>query len=120
METVDAEFLESALDFIDRQKAADTPFFCWFNTTWMHFRVRPPEEIIGQSGRWQSEYHDAMIAHDKHAGALLDKLFDLPAAVAAGVVLLAAAPGAPMTTKRAKMAAADIDDRAGGVIGVGN
>ena len=74
METVDAEFLDVALDFIDRQHADDTPFFCWFNTTWMHFRVRPPEEILGQSGRWQSEYHDAMIEHDKHVGALLDKL----------------------------------------------
>jgi arylsulfatase len=77
METVDAEFLDAALDFVDRQHAADTPFFCWFNTTWMHFRVRPPEEIIGQSGRWQSEYHDAMIEHDKHVGALLDKLDEL-------------------------------------------
>jgi BASS family bile acid:Na+ symporter len=40
---------------------------------------------------------------------LLIKLFDLSPAVAAGLVVLAAAPGAPMTTKRAKMAAADID-----------
>jgi arylsulfatase len=77
METVDTEFLETALGFIDRQNAEDTPFFCWFNTTWMHFRVRPPEEILGQSGRWQSEYHDAMIEHDKHVGVLLDKLDEL-------------------------------------------
>ena len=44
---------------------------------WMHFRVRPPEKILGQSGRWQSEYHDTMIEHDKHVGALLDKLDEL-------------------------------------------
>lgn len=43
------------------------------------------------------------------AAVLLIKLLDLPAAVAAGLVVLAAAPGAPMTTKRARMAAADID-----------
>ena len=77
METVDGEFLEAALDFIDRQHAGSTPFFVWFNTTWMHFRVRPPEKILGQSGRWQSEYHDTMIEHDKHVGALLDKLDEL-------------------------------------------
>jgi arylsulfatase A-like enzyme len=77
METVDGEFLDTALDFIDRQHAGGTPFFVWFNTTWMHFRVRPPEKILGQSGRWQSEYHDAMIEHDKHVGALLDKLDEL-------------------------------------------
>jgi arylsulfatase A-like enzyme len=77
METVDEEFLETALDFIDRQHEAGTPFFVWFNTTWMHFRVRPPEKILGQSGRWQSEYHDTMIEHDKHVGVLLDKLDEL-------------------------------------------
>ncbi len=77
METVDREFLTTALDFIDRQHKADKPFFVWFNTTWMHFRVRPPQEILCQSGRWQSEYHDVMIEHDKHVGVLLDKLDEL-------------------------------------------
>ncbi|MEI7449739.1 MAG: arylsulfatase [Desulfomonile sp.] len=77
METVDAEFLATACDFIDRQHKADNPFFVWFNTTWMHFRVRPPKEILCQSGRWQSEYHDVMIEHDKHVGALLNKLDEL-------------------------------------------
>ncbi len=43
----------------------------------MHFRVRPPKEILCQSGRWQSEYHDVMIEHDKHVGALLNKLDEL-------------------------------------------
>jgi len=77
METVDREFLTTALDFIDRQHKADKPFFVWFNTTWMHFRVRPPQEVLRQSGRWQSEYHDVMIEHDKHVGVLLDKLDEL-------------------------------------------
>jgi arylsulfatase A-like enzyme len=30
METVDGEFLAATLDFIDRQKKADKPFFVWF------------------------------------------------------------------------------------------
>jgi BASS family bile acid:Na+ symporter len=43
------------------------------------------------------------------AAVLLMKLFDLSPEVAAGLAVLAAAPGAPLTTKRAKMAAADTD-----------
>ena len=40
---------------------------------------------------------------------LLEGVFDLSPEVAAGLALLAAAPGAPLTTKRARMAAADTD-----------
>jgi arylsulfatase A-like enzyme len=74
METIDDEVLEHALDFIDRQASAGTPFFCWFNTTHMHYRTHPKPESAGQAGRWQSPYHDTMIDHDKVVGALLDKL----------------------------------------------
>src|SRR5215218_10971771 len=31
METIDDEVLEHAVDFLDRQASADTPFFVWFN-----------------------------------------------------------------------------------------
>jgi arylsulfatase A-like enzyme len=74
METIDDEVLEKGLDFIDRQAAAGTPFFVWFNTTHMHLRTHPKPESVGQAGRWQSPYHDTMIDHDKTVGALLDKL----------------------------------------------
>ncbi len=77
METCDEEFLEAALDFIDRQHEAGKPFFVWFNTTHMHFRTHVKPESRGQAGRWQSEYHDVMVDHDKHVGALLDKLDEL-------------------------------------------
>ena len=77
MEKVDLEFLEATIDFIKRQHAAGKPFFVWFNSTWMHFRVHIPDEIRGQSGRWQSEYHDAMIEHDRQVGVLLDLLDEL-------------------------------------------
>ncbi len=77
METVDDEFLAAAVDFIKRQHAAGTPFFVWFNTTHMHFRTYPKPESVGQAGRWQSEYHDVMIDHDKHVGTLLDLLDEL-------------------------------------------
>jgi arylsulfatase len=77
METIDDEVLDTALDFIHRQHAADTPFFVWFNTTHMHLRTHPKPESLGQAGRWQSPYHDTMIDHDNVVGALLDKLDEL-------------------------------------------
>jgi arylsulfatase A-like enzyme len=42
-------------------------------------RTHPKPESRGQAGRWQSEYHDTMIDHDKVVGTLLDKLdeFDI-------------------------------------------
>jgi arylsulfatase len=74
METIDDEILEHALDFIDRRQTDGAPWFMWFNTTHMHVRTHPKPESVGQSGRWQSPYHDTMIDHDKVVGALLDKL----------------------------------------------
>ena len=43
----------------------------------MHCFTHPKPESIGQSGRWQSTYHDTMIDHDKQVGLLLDKLDEL-------------------------------------------
>jgi arylsulfatase A-like enzyme len=77
METADEEFLAAAKEFIKKQHTAGTPFFVWFNTTHMHFRTHAKAESLGQSGRWQSEYHDVMIDHDKHVGELLKLLDEL-------------------------------------------
>ena len=43
----------------------------------MHFRTHVKPESRGQSGRWQSEYHDAMIDHDQAVGRVLDTLDEL-------------------------------------------
>ena len=77
MQTVDEEFLAAAKDFIKRQHKDDKPFFVWFNTTHMHFRTHAKPKSLGQSGRWQSEYHDVMIDHDKHIGEMLNLLDEL-------------------------------------------
>ena len=74
METVDEEFRDAALDFIGRAKDDDQPFFVWFNSTHMHFRTHTKPESLGQSGRWQSPYHDTMIDHDNLVGSILDYL----------------------------------------------
>ena len=49
----------------------------WLNTTHMHFRTHTKPESLGQAGPWQSAYHDTMIDHDRHVGALLDHLDEL-------------------------------------------
>jgi arylsulfatase A-like enzyme len=77
METCDDEFVGAAKDWIKRQHAAGKPFFCWVNTTHMHFRTHPKPSSVGQSGRWQSPYHDTMIDHDKSVGELLSLLDEL-------------------------------------------
>ncbi len=77
METIDDEALEHTIAFIKRHNDAGTPFFVWFNTTHMHFRTHVTEKSRGQAGRWQSEYHDVMIDHDKAIGKLLDLLDEL-------------------------------------------
>ena len=75
MKNVDGEFLESALDFIDRQHSDNKPFFCWFNSTRMHYVTHVPEEYDGKSGL--NFYADGMLQHDDHIGRLLKKLDDL-------------------------------------------
>lgn len=77
METIDEDFADAAMDFIARAADSETPFFVWMNTTHMHFRTHPKPESIGQAGRWQSEYHDTMIDHDRVVSSLLDQLDDL-------------------------------------------
>jgi arylsulfatase len=77
MVTIDDDITNRAVDFITRQKNANKPFFVWVNTTHMHFRTHTKPESIGQSGRWQSPYHDTMIDHDKNVGQVLKALDDL-------------------------------------------
>ena len=77
METIDDEIIEPAQRFIRDAVESDTPFFMWFNTTGMHFRTHIADEIRGQAGHWQSEYHDAMVEHDKRIGTMLDLLDEL-------------------------------------------
>jgi len=77
METCDDEFAAAATDFIKRQHKAAKPFFVWLNTSHMHWITHTKPESLGQSGRWQSPYHDTMIDHDKLVGQMLDLLDEL-------------------------------------------
>ena len=77
METIDDDVAARSAAFIEQQHKAGKPMFVWVNFTHMHFRTHVKPESIGQSGRWQSEYHDAMIDHDKNVGTVLKKLDEL-------------------------------------------
>jgi arylsulfatase len=74
METIDDEIASRAAEYIKRQAKDGKPFFTWVNFTHMHFRTHTKPESLGQSGRWQSPYHDTMIDHDKNVGEVLKAL----------------------------------------------
>jgi arylsulfatase A-like enzyme len=75
METVDEEFLNATLDFMDRQVKADKPFFTWFNSTRMHIYTNLRPESKGKTGLGVEA--DGMTELDGMVGQLLRKLDDL-------------------------------------------
>ncbi|GEP02904.1 arylsulfatase [Methylobacterium oxalidis] len=78
METIDDETSAAAIDFIERQARANKPFFCWFNSTRMHFRTHVAENRRSPPGLTaRTEYADGMVEHDGHIGQILKKLDDL-------------------------------------------
>ena len=50
METVDEEFTEEALRFMEEAKQEDKPFFLWWNSTRMHIWTRLKQESEGKTG----------------------------------------------------------------------
>jgi arylsulfatase A-like enzyme len=77
METIDDDIADTTVEYIKRQHDAGNPFFVWCNFTHMHLYTHLKPGSKGQAGMWQSEYHDAMIDHDKNVGTVLDALDDL-------------------------------------------
>ncbi len=77
METIDDDIAARGAAFIEQQVKAGKPVFAWINFTHMHFRMHAKPDSLGQSGLWQSEYHDVMIDHDKNVGTILAKLDEL-------------------------------------------
>ena len=75
METIDEEVNAKTLDFMQRAKDADKPFFIWWNSTRMHIFTHLKEESAGKTGL--GIYPDGMVEHDGHIGLLLDKLDEL-------------------------------------------
>jgi arylsulfatase A-like enzyme len=75
METIDEEVTAHALDFMERAKKADKPFFIWWNSSRMHVFTHLKKESDGKTGL--GIYADGMVEHDGHVGQLLAKLKEL-------------------------------------------
>lgn len=76
METIDDDIAARTVEFMKKHHK-ESPLFIWVNFTHMHFRTHAKPESIGQAGRWQSEYHDVMVDHDKNVGTILNALDEL-------------------------------------------
>jgi len=78
METIDDETSAAAIDFMQRQARANKPFFCWFNSTRMHFRTHVRAAHRDKPGLdSRTEYADGMIEHDAAIGQILKTVDDL-------------------------------------------
>jgi arylsulfatase len=75
METIDEEVNAKALDFMERARKADKPFFIWWNSTRMHIFTHLKAASEGKTGL--GIYADGMVEHDGHVGLLLAKLKEL-------------------------------------------
>ena len=75
METIDEEVTAKTLDFMERAKKADKPFFIWWNSTRMHIFTHLKKESAGKTGL--GIYPDGMVEHDGHVGQVLAKLKEL-------------------------------------------
>ena len=75
METIDEEVTAKALDFMERAKKADKPFFLWWNSTRMHIFTHLKAASQGKTGL--GIYPDGMVEHDGHVGQVLAKLKEL-------------------------------------------
>ena len=75
METIDEEVNAKAIDFMERAKKADKPFFVWWNSTKMHIFTHLQDGVAGKTGL--GIYADGMVEHDRQIGEVLAKLKDL-------------------------------------------
>ena len=62
---------KTTLDYLEKAKKADKPFFLWWNSTRMHINTHLKPESEGKTGL--GVYPDGMVEHDGHVGQILDK-----------------------------------------------
>jgi len=78
METIDDETSDAAIDFMQRQVKAGNTFFCWMNTTRMHFKTHVSAAHRDKPGLTaRTEYADGMIENDDRVGKILKAVDDL-------------------------------------------
>ncbi|MGA2369547.1 MAG: arylsulfatase [Candidatus Korobacteraceae bacterium] len=79
METVDDEFLDLTLKFMDKAKAENKPFFVWLNPTRMHIvtHLSPKYEALRNAENGWSEEEAGMAQFDDIVGSVMQKLKDM-------------------------------------------
>ena len=79
METVDDEIRDLAIDFMDKAKKDDKPFFVWLNPTRMHIvtHLSPKYEAMRNSENGWSEEEAGMAQLDDDVGLVMKKLVDM-------------------------------------------
>jgi arylsulfatase len=80
MVTIDDEFVDAGLDFIERAHNEDKPWFTWINSSRMHVWTHLQEGSIERVARITSDedlYGAGMLEHDDDIGRILDKLDEL-------------------------------------------
>ena len=79
METVDDEIRDMSLNFIDKAKKDNKPFFVWLNPTRMHIvtHLSPKYEAMRNSENGWSEEEAGMAQLDDDIGLVMQKLKDI-------------------------------------------
>jgi len=80
METVDEEFMEAMMDFIQRATDDDKPFFAWFNPSRMHMlaRLKPESRYLALPYTTEHDFYGSgTIEHDMMIGEILKKLEEM-------------------------------------------
>jgi arylsulfatase A-like enzyme len=75
MDTIDEEVTKASLEYLEKAKKANKPFFLWWNSTRMHIFTHLKKESQGVTGF--GVYPDGMVEHDAMVGQLLNKLKEL-------------------------------------------
>ena len=79
METVDDEIRDLAIEFMDKAKKANKPFFVWLNPTRMHIvtHLSPKYEAMRNSENGWSEEEAGMAQLDDDVGLVMKKIKDM-------------------------------------------
>ncbi|WP_297101633.1 arylsulfatase [uncultured Draconibacterium sp.] len=90
---LDEEFTDKTLDFIRRNVKDNKPFFCWYNTSRMHFPTILADKWEGKTG--QDLYADGMKELDYYVGQILDLVDEL--GIADNTIIVWTSDNGPMT-----------------------
>ncbi len=72
---IDAELTRRAIDFMQRNRSRDQPFFAYVPLTATHYPTLPHPDFAGASGH--GDYADMLVQTDDYVGRMMDALTEL-------------------------------------------